>query len=246
MKFSLKSIFAAAIVIIIATACNNNSSSTGAATAGAAKDTAADTYDTSFVVEAQSFADLKILRYQVPGFNHLSLQQKQLAYYLSEAALAGRDIFYDQKSKYGILIRKTLEAMYGSYTGDKTTADWKMFEEYCGRFWFSNGNHHHYSNEKFLPACSSGYFLSVAKASDSTLFPKEPGESFQAFLNRVKPIIYDPKIEPKLVDLRANIDNVAASSVNFYEGVTQKEVEAFYSTFDSKGNTPSWDSIVKW
>ena len=240
MKFSLKSNFAAAIIITIAAACNNNSSSTGAVTAGAAKDTAADAYDTSFVVEAQSFADLKILRYQVPGFNHLSLQQKKLAYYLSEAALAGRDIFYDQKSKYGILIRKTLEAMYGSYTGDKTTADWKMFEEYCGRFWFSNGNHHHYSNEKFLPACSSDYFSSVAKASDSTLFPKEPGESFQAFLNRLKPIIYDPKVEPKLVDLRANIDNVVASSVNFYEGVTQKEVEAFYSTFDSKGNTPSW------
>ncbi|HEV2832518.1 MAG TPA: hypothetical protein VGW31_11110, partial [Hanamia sp.] len=182
----------------------------------------------------------KVLRYQVPGFDQLTLQQKQLAYYLSEAALAGRDIFYDQKSKYGIMLRKTLEAMYGSYAGDKTSADWKKFEDYCGRFWFSYGNHHHYSNEKFLPECSYEYFASVAKASDSTLFPKDAGESVDAFLQKIKPLIYDPKIEPKLVDLRPNIDNVVSSSVNFYEGVTQKEVEDYYSQFDSKGNQPMW------
>ncbi|MEO6814989.1 MAG: hypothetical protein ABI172_13740, partial [Ginsengibacter sp.] len=167
-------------------------------------------------------------------------QQKQLAYYLSEAALSGRDIFYDQKSKYGIMLRKTLENMYGTYSGDKTADDWKKFEEYCGRFWFSYGNHHHYSNEKFFPACSPDYFLKVAKASDSTQFPKDTNENLGAFLNRIKSIIFDPKIEPKLVDLRPNIDNVVASSVNFYEGVTQKEVEDYYSRFDSKGNQPMW------
>jgi dipeptidyl-peptidase-3 len=197
-------------------------------------------YDTSFQVAAQSFADIQVLRYEAPGFNQLSLQQKQLAYYLYEAALAGRDIFYDQKSKYGIMLRQTLEAMYTTYTGDKTSEDWKKFETYCGRFWFSNGNHHHYSNDKFLPECSSDYFISVAKASDSTLFPKNAGESMDAFLARIKPIIYDPKIEPKLVDLDPNVDNVKASSVNFYEGVTQKEVEDFYAKFDSKGNQPQW------
>ena len=170
----------------------------------------------------------------------LNLQQKQLAYYLYEAALAGRDIFYDQKSKYGLMLRKTLEVMYGTYSGDKTTADWKKFQTYCGRFWFSNGNHHHYSNEKFLPECNPEYFISVAKASDTTQFPKEPGENFSAFLSRIKTIIYDPKIEPKLVDLRPGVDNVAASSVNFYEGVTQQEVENYYSKFNSQGNQPQW------
>ena len=99
------------------------------------------------------------------------------------------------------MLRKTLEAMYGSYTGDKTTDDWKKFETYCGRFWFSNGNHHHYSNDKFFPECSSDYFIKVAKASDSTLFPKNSGESMDAFLARIKPIIYDPKIAAKKVNL---------------------------------------------
>ena len=202
--------------------------------------TTTDGYDPDFQVTAQSFADLKILRYQVPGFNQLSLRQKQLAYYLSEAALAGRDIIYDQHSKYGLTIRKTLEAVYGTYSGDKNSPDWKKFEEYCGRVWFSNGNHHHYGNEKFLPEVTFEYLSSLIKASDISLFPVYEGESMDDFLQRIKPILYDPKVEPKLVDLRANIDNVQASSVNFYEGVTQKEVEDFYSKKDSKGNAPMW------
>lgn len=198
------------------------------------------TYDTAFSVEAESFADLQVLRYQVPGFSDLGLQQKQLAYYLYEAALCGRDIIYDQKSKYGILLRKTLETMYGSYKGDKNSDDWKKFEEYCGRVWFSNGNYHHYSNDKFTPACSYEYFTQVANNCDTTTLPKESNETVNAFLNRIKPVVNDLKYQPKLVDLSANIDNVAASSVNFYEGITQKEVEAFYSRFDSKQNAPWW------
>lgn len=197
-------------------------------------------YDTSFVVEAESFADLQLLRYQIPGFDQLSLQQKQLAYYLSEAALCGRDIIYDQKSKYGILLRKTLDNAYTTYNGDKNTDDWKKFEEYCGRFWFSNGNHHHYSNEKFIPACSDAYFAEVIKNSSEAGMPKEQGETVEAFISRIKPIVYDMKIEPKVVDLRPTVDNVVNSSNNFYEGVTQKEVEDFYSKFDTKGNAPSW------
>ncbi|MEO9211408.1 MAG: hypothetical protein ABI208_09935, partial [Ginsengibacter sp.] len=200
----------------------------------------ADSYDTSFDVRAQSFADLKVLRYQVPGFNQLPLQQKELAYYLSEAALSGRDIFYDQLSKNGLTIRKTLEAMYGTYSGDKNSEDWKKFEEYCGRFWFSNGNHHHYGNNKFIPACSFNYFQSVIKSSDTSLLPKLDGENVSAFLKRINPLVYDLKVEPKLVDLSPDIDNIKASSVNFYEGVTQPEVEEYYSKFDSKGNAPMW------
>ncbi|MEO7394158.1 MAG: hypothetical protein ABIU11_04400 [Chitinophagaceae bacterium] len=232
------------LLLIIMAACNNNESSQTATSTQVdstlTTDTTAITYDTTFKVEAESFADLQLLRYQVPGFNQLPLSQKQLAYYLSEAALCGRDIIYDQKSKYGIMLRKTLEAAYGSFSGDKTSNDWKNFEEYCGRFWFSNGNHHHYSNEKFIPACSYDYFTSIIKASDSTQLPKDSGESVSGFLKRIKPVIYDPKIEAKLVDLRPNIDNVSASSVNFYEGVTQEEVEAYYSKFDSKDQQPMW------
>jgi dipeptidyl-peptidase-3 len=249
MNLFLKPMAAVLLVFAVLSSCNNNkdkntetgkTDSTGnnvAAVGGS------DSYDTSFTVEAESFADLQILRYQVPGFNGLSLQQKQLAYYLYEAALAGRDIIYDQKSKYGLMLRKTLEAAYSSYKGDTSSADWKKFREYCGRVWFSNGNHHHYGNEKFIPACSFEYFSSLVKNADSSLLPKESGETVAAFLTRIKPIIYDPKIEPKVVDLRPNIDNVAASSVNFYEGVTQKEVESFYADsvkFPTEEKQRSW------
>ncbi|MEN9523199.1 MAG: hypothetical protein RL065_1576 [Bacteroidota bacterium] len=196
--------------------------------------------DENFDVAAEAFADLQLLRYQIPGFNELSLQQKTLAYYLYEAALSGRDIIYDQKSKDGILLRKTIENIYGTYNGDKSSADWKKFEEYCGRFWFSNGNHHHYSNDKFVPECSFDYFTTIAKASDVKGFPVNEGEDLDAFLKRIQPEMFDIKYKAKEVDLRAGIDNIAASSNNFYEGVTQKEVEAFYSKFPTAGNAPSW------
>jgi dipeptidyl-peptidase-3 len=197
-------------------------------------------YDSTFAVEAQSFADLQLLRYQVPGFNTLSLQQKKLAYYLYEAALCGRDIIYDQKSKYGLLLRKTIEGVYGTYKGDKNDSNWKKFEVYCGRFWFSNGNHHHYSNEKFLPECPYEYFSQIVKNSDAAQLPLQQGETVDAFLTRIKPMVYDPKFEPKVVDQRPDIDNVAMSSNNFYEGVSQKEVEAFYAKFDTAETAPSW------
>ena len=221
----------AAVMVTVFASCNNDPKVANSQTVAP---------DTSFSVEAESFADLQILRYRVPGFDELSLQQKQLSYYLYEAAMCGRDIIYDQKSKYGIMLRKTLEAAYGTYKGDKNSSDWKAFETYCGRFWFSNGNHHHYGNEKFIPECSFEYFASVVKNSDTAMLPKEPAESVDAFLTRIKPLLYDMSVEPKLVDLRAGIDNVAASSVNFYEGVTQKEVEAFYAKFAATGNEPMW------
>lgn len=227
------------IVSLFILSCNNSTDNTPVAIKTIVT-TQPPVYDSAFTVEAESFADLQVLRYQVPGFNDLPLPQKQLAYYLYEAALCGRDIIYDQKSKYGIMLRKTLETMYGSYKGDKKGDEWKRFEEYCGRVWFSNGNYHHYSNDKFVPTCSYEYFMQVAKNSDSTMLPKNSGESVDAFLARIKPIVNDIKYQPKLVNLAPNIDNVAASSVNFYEGVTQKEVEAFYSRFDSKINAPAW------
>ena len=240
MKLLAGSVSVSLLFLILS--CNNNGNSNTIANTDSLKreDSVAATYDTSFNVWAESFADLQVLRYQVPGFNQLSLSQKQLAYYLSQAALCGRDIIYDQKGKYGIMLRKTLEFAYGSFKGDKTTEDWKKFEEYCGRVWFSNGNHHHYSNEKFIPACSFDYFSMLVKACDTAYLPKDPGETVQAFLNRIKPVVYDPLMEPKLVDLRPNIDNICNSSVNFYEGITQKEVDSFYLKFNTKGNSPSW------
>jgi dipeptidyl-peptidase-3 len=215
-------------IVTLFVACNSN------------ENTQPQKKDSKFEVMAESFADLQILRYQVPGFEHLSTKEKELCYYLYEATLCGRDIIYDQKSKYGILLRKTIENIYGSYRGDKNTDEWKKFTDYAGRFWFSNGNHHHYGNEKFIPECSADYFKSLLVNSDTATLPKENGESTEAFWTRVNPLFYDLKVEPKCVDLRSGIDNVVASSVNFYEGVSQKEVEDFYAKMPTTGNAPSW------
>lgn len=200
-------------------------------------------YDPDFKVNGEAFADLQLLRYQVPGWDELSLQQKTLAYYLYQAALSGRDIYYDQANKYGLTLRKTIEAIYGTYKGDKSSEDWKKFEEYAGRVWFSTGNHHHYAKDKFVPECSFEYFSELVKNSDQAQLPLAQGETADAFLSRMKPVIFDPKFQPKMVDLRPGIDNVVNSSVNFYEGVTQKEVEAFYgdaSRFPHSDQEPEW------
>lgn len=190
-----------------------------------------------FNVFAESFADLQVLRYEVPGFDQLTLKEKELVYYLYEAAMCGRDIIYDQKSKHGLTLRKTLEAMYAlGGSGD----DWKKFETYCGRFWFSNGNHHHYGNEKFIPECSADYFKSLLMKCDPKTLPLAEGETAEAFWARVQPLFYDLTVEPKCVDLRADIDNIKASSNNFYEGVSQAEVEAFYNKMPTSGQAPSW------
>lgn len=198
------------------------------------------TSKSAFNVFAESFADLQVLRYQVPGFSSLTLKEKQLAYYLYEATLCGRDIIYDQKSKNGLLLRKTLETIYTSYKGNKQTSDWKKFQDYCGRFWFSNGNHHHYGNEKFIPECSESYFRTLLTNCNITDLPKDKNQTLESFWQKVKPLLYNLNIEPKCVDLRSGIDNVVASSNNFYEGVTQKEVEDFYDKMPTTGNAPSW------
>ncbi len=186
------------------------------------------------------FADLQLLQYKIEGFDKLSLDQKILAYYLYQAALSGRDMIYDQKDKNGLLIRKVLENIYNTYSGDKNTADWINFKEYCGRFWFSNGNHHHYSNDKFIPKCSSTYFIQLMAKSEASGFRIGGYKTAEALFTFLKPSIFSEKFEPKLVDLTKDIDNIKSSSVNFYEGVTQKEVEDYYSKFETKGDAPSW------
>jgi dipeptidyl-peptidase-3 len=189
----------------------------------------------NFNYECDRFADIQVLRYEIPGFNELTPKQKELAYYLSEAANCGRDIIYDQKYKHNLAIRKTIEAILTSYQGDKTTDDYKKFETYAKKVFFANGIHHHYSNMKFVPECSFEFFASAVKAVPAESLPLN-GRTVDAFLADMKPVIFDPKVDAKIVDLATGIDNVKASANNFYEGVTQAEVEAYYNTRMNKND----------
>ncbi|MDF2450018.1 MAG: dipeptidyl-peptidase [Bacteroidota bacterium] len=188
---------------------------------------------------SEQFADLRILRYEVPGFNELSLKQKELLYYLSEAALCGRDIAWDQNYKYNLTIRKTLDAIVETSTLDKKSEDYKNFMVYVKRVWFSRGIHHHYGSEKFFPDCSQEYFSKLILSADSKLLPLKSGETVKDFSARILPIIYDPKIAPKKVSLDASKDLITNSAVNFYEGVTQQEAIEFYEQqVDRTSKTP--------
>ena len=178
---------------------------------------------------AERFADIRVLRYQVPGFNELPLETKELLYYLYEAALSGRDITWDQNYKYNLTIRHTLEAINSDYQGDRTTEEFTKFVEYTKRVWFSNGIHHHYMSAKIQPEFSqesfANYVNSVAKMGK---LPLTNGQTAEELITQLTPIIFDTTIAPKMVDQSANIDNVVASAVNYYEGVTEAEVEAYY------------------
>lgn len=182
-----------------------------------------------FVYEVEAFADLQILRYNVPEFESLSLQQKEMLYYLSQAAIEGRDILYDQNGRYNLAIRRTLEAIYENYAGDKTSADYKEFEVYLKRVWFSNGIHHHYGEDKFLPGFSKEFFSEQVKQLSTDKVPVKEGQTVDAFLAEITPVMFDPAIMAKKVNKAENIDVIAKSANNYYgEGVTQKEAESFY------------------
>lgn len=196
--------------------------------------------DTAFDHNAESFADLQLLRYQVPGWDKLTAKQKEFIYYLSEASLAGRDIIWDQRGKYNLTVRKVLEAVYGTYSGKKEGADWENFKTYAGQIWFSNGLYHHYSNDKIMPAFSESYFSELLKNSDAKLLPLEPGENVDGLAARLKKVMFDKSYAPKMADFRAGIDNIQASANNFYEGVTQAEVDAFYANFPKSDHEPEW------
>lgn len=192
-----------------------------------------------FEYAVEQFADLRILRYNVPGFEKLTLQQKELLYYLSEAALAGRDIMWDQNYKYNLTIRKTLEAIVDGYKGDKNSEDFKKFMVYAKRVWFSNGIHHHYSSDKILPECSESFFAQLILSANSKALPLNTNESVKDFATRILPIIYDPNIAAKKVNLDPSKDLIASSAVNFYEGVNQEEAVAFYERLtDKNSKTP--------
>lgn len=188
----------------------------------------------------REFADLQILTYEVPGWENLDAKQKELAYYLYEASLSGRDIIYDQRGKYNLMVRKTIESIWANDETDKNHADWDSFRTYSGQVWFANGVYHHYSNDKFAPNFSKDYFVSLVKAADSTLLPLQEGESVDEFITKIEPIIFDATFMPKMVNLTAGVDNVKESANNFYEGVSASEVEEFYASFPQSDHEPEW------
>lgn len=170
------------------------------------------------------FDDIKILRYEVPGFAELPLQEKELIYYLAEAAKCGRDIMFDQNFKYNLPVRRTLEVIYENYDGDRTTPEWKALEKYLKKVWFANGIHHHYSNDKFVPEFPKEYFLAVAESI--------PVEKFGDELNALRAVVCEAIFNPELYKTQLNQaegqDLVTTSANNYYEGVTQAEAEDFY------------------
>lgn len=190
----------------------------------------------SYIVD--QFADLQILRYQVPGFENLSLRQKQLLYHLSEAALMGRDILFDQNGRYNLVIRRTLEAVYQYGTVDKSSADYQAFEVYLKRVWFANGIHHHYGEDKFMPGFSEAFFDAAVRSVDVSLLPLKAGETVDTLLARLKPVIFDPTVMPKRTVQSGDTDWIQASANNYYgEDVTQAEVEAFYGKMKAEGDS---------
>ena len=192
-----------------------------------------------FDYTVEQFADLQILRYRVPGFENLSLQQKELVYYLTEAALQGRDILFDQNGKYNLRIRRTLEAVYTGYKGDKNTPDLKAMEVYLKRVWFSNGIHHHYGSEKFVPGFAPEFFKEAVLSVDASTLPLAEGQTAEQLCDELSPVIFDPAVMPKRVNQAAGEDLVLTSACNYYDGVTQKEAEDFYNAMkDPKDETP--------
>ena len=192
-----------------------------------------------FDYTVEQFADLQILRYRVPGFENLSLQQKELVYYLTEAALQGRDILFDQNGKYNLRIRRTLEAVYTGYKGDKNTPDFKAMEVYLKRVWFSNGIHHHYGSEKFVPGFAPEFFKEAVLSVDASTLPLAEGQTAEQLCDELSPVIFDPTVMPKRVNQAAGEDLVLTSACNYYDGVTQKEAEDFYNAMkDPKDETP--------
>lgn len=191
-----------------------------------------------FKWKIDQFADIRVMRYQVPAFDSLTVKQKEFVYYLSQAAICGRDIFWDQNYKYNLAVRRTLEAIYKGYTGDRKSADWDQYMVYLKKVWFSNGIHHHYSNDKFLPSFSQEYFNQLVQNTPAESFPKELGDK-ALILSTLTPVMFDPKVAPKRVNQEAGVDMIASSACNFYEGLTQQEAEKYYTSIQNpKDETP--------
>ena len=191
----------------------------------------------TFEYQVEQFADLQILRYRVPGFEKLSLRQKQLIYYLSQAALEGRDILYHQNGKYNLPVRRLLEAVYVAYKGPRDTDEFRAFEVYLKRVWFANGIHPHYSCDKFVPGFTPDYLRSLVESLPADALPLAEGETCIKLCNRLFPVIFDPEVMPKRVNQADGEDLLLTSAANYYEGVTQQEAEDFYAVMKTPGET---------
>lgn len=191
----------------------------------------------AFDYTVEQFADLQLLRYKVHGFEELPLEQKKLVYYLSEAALQGRDILFDQNGKYNLIIRKMLETVYTDYQGDRNDANFKAMETYLKRVWFSNGIHHHYAADKFVPGFTPEFFKQALESVDAAKLPLAEGETLEALCNEVFPVIFDAKVMAKRVNQADGEDLVLTSASNYYDNVTQAEAEAFYGKMKNPKDT---------
>ena len=195
-----------------------------------------------FTYEVDRFEDISVLRYRLPGFEQLSAGEKEFIYYLSEAALCGRDILWDQNFRYNLVIRKTIEAIIASYGGDREAEEYKAFITYAKRVFFANGIHHHYSGDKFAPGFSKDFYTALVSGADPALLPLSEGEAAADLASRLTPILFDPQLYARRVDQSAGADMIVASANNFYEGVTQAETEKFYASLAD----PSDPRPVSW
>ena len=192
----------------------------------------------NFDYMADRFADLEILRYRVPGFENLTLQQKQLLYHLSEAALMGRDIFFDQNGKYNLAIRRTLEAVYTGYEGNRENAEFRNLETYLKRVWFSNGIHHHYAEDKFAPGFTVDFFVQAVRSLDPSALPLRAGQTVDGLLEEISPVIFNPSVMPKRTNQSGDADLIQSSANHYYDGgITQKEVEDFYAAMKNPNDS---------
>ena len=195
--------------------------------------------EAAFSYANETFADIQMLRYEVKGFDALTLDQKKLVYYLQEAALQGRDILFDQNGRHNLVIRKMLETVYTDFKGDKETEEWKNFVTYTKRVWFSSGIHHHYSADKFQPGFTPEFFREALVSVDAAKLPLAEGQTLAELCDEVFPAIFDPTVMPKRVNQADGEDLVLTSASNYYDGVTQAEAEAFYNNLkDPKDETP--------
>jgi dipeptidyl-peptidase III len=193
--------------------------------------------NSNFKFQIEQFDDIKIMRYQIPDFEKLSLNQKKLVYYLSEAAYWGRDIIFDQNYKHNLSIRRTLEEIYKNFKGDRKSSDFSNFVIYLKKVWFSNGIHHHYSNDKFLPKFSQEYFLELIQNSPDSKFPVIGKETTEELAQRLIPYIFDENVDTKSISQDTEKDLITNSACNFYENVTQEETEQFYNSIPQKDNS---------
>jgi dipeptidyl-peptidase III len=221
--FKLHSLIYLVMIALLLSGCNEKPAAT----------------ENEFKFQVDRFDEFQVLRYQIPDFENLDLRQKTLLYYLSEAAKCGRDITFDQNFKYNLKIRKTLDAVVSTYTGDRTNADFEKFMNYTKKVWFASGIHHHYSTDKFIPGFNSDYFKQLIINSDPAKLPIKENQSIEDLISELTPILFDPAIFPKKVESKQGADIVALSASNFYEGVSMSEVNDYYSRkIDANDPTP--------